>query len=376
MSPALQPEAFKHYIDRFNANDEELYPSTVTDADAWQFLRNNIPLFECSDKTIEEIYYFRWWTYRKHIRQTPDGFVVTEFLPNVKWAGKDNSIDCAAALHFYEGRWLRDPLYLDDYANFWLRKGGNLRSYSFWIADALWNRYLVTGDPRQISDLLPDLIANYGAWEKSHRDANGLFWQSDDRDGMEMSIGGSGDRPTINSYMFADAQAIANIAALVGKQDVAGDFRAKAAEIKRLVEERLWNNQAQFFEILRRGPDGKLANVRELIGYTPWYVNMADARFDVAWRQLIDPAGFFAPFGPTTLEHAARSSRGVLGARMPVERPELAVCHFDHTDCAGQSAQQPSRARHLEQAGLFRPAEDLRELAAPETGRRSHRSMD
>jgi hypothetical protein len=40
--------------------------------------------------------------------------------------------------------------------------------------------------------LLPDLIANYEAWEKGHLDANGLFWQSDGNDGMEVSLGGSG----------------------------------------------------------------------------------------------------------------------------------------------------------------------------------------
>src|ERR1035441_8204544 len=83
--------------------------------------------------------------------------------------------DCAAALHYYEGRWLRDARYLDDYSVFWLRKGGGVRSYSFWVADALWNRYLATGDGRQIQDLLPELLANYQEWEKSHLGPEGLW---------------------------------------------------------------------------------------------------------------------------------------------------------------------------------------------------------
>ena len=298
----LHPESYRHYIDAFNAGDEELYPEAIGNADAWPFLRDNIPLFECPDRTLEEIYYFRWWTYRKHLRQTPDGFIVTEFLPNVSWAGKSNSINCAAALHYYEGRWLRDARYLDDYSVFWLRKGGGVRSYSFWVADALWNRYLATGDGRQIKDLLPELLANYQEWEKSHLGPEGLFWQIDDRDGMEMSIGGSGYRPTINSYMFADARAIANIAALAGRADVAEEFRAKAANIKRLVQERLWDKDAQFFKVLPRRADAKLVGVRELIGYTPWYVNLPDAGFEAAWKQFMDPDGFYAPWGPTTAE--------------------------------------------------------------------------
>lgn len=36
-----------------------------------------------------------------------------------------------AGHHFYEGRWLRNPDYLDDYARFWFRKGGEPRQYSF-----------------------------------------------------------------------------------------------------------------------------------------------------------------------------------------------------------------------------------------------------
>jgi hypothetical protein len=43
------------------------------------------------------------------------------------------------------------------------------------------------------------LVNNYRQWEKDHQDPNGLFWQIDDRDGMEVSIGGSGYRATINS---------------------------------------------------------------------------------------------------------------------------------------------------------------------------------
>jgi len=41
-----------------------------------------------------------------------------------------------------------------------------------------------------------------------------LFWQIDDRDGMEVSVGGSGKRATINSYMYGGAKAIAKIAAM------------------------------------------------------------------------------------------------------------------------------------------------------------------
>ncbi len=298
----LKADAFKHHVDTFNHNDNELYVQHIPNTAAWAFLQGNIPLLDCPDKEIEEIYYFRWWTFRKAIRQTPDGFIITEFLPNVGWAGKENSINCAAGHHFREGRWLNNPKYLDDYSLFWFRHGGSPRSYSFWAADSLWSRFLVTGDDRLVKELLPDLITNYEAWERTHRDSNGLFWQIDDRDGMEMSIGGSGYRATINSYMYGDALAIDSIAERLGRRELAERFRARAVEIQRLTQEKLWDRAAQFFKVLPRTPGATLVDVRELHGYTPWYFNLPDGDRSVAWKQVMDPRGFYAPFGLTTAE--------------------------------------------------------------------------
>ncbi len=298
----LEAETFRHYVEDFNKNDNELYKGHFPNAAAWDFLKNNIPLLDCPDEDLQATYYFRWWTYRKHIKQTPAGFVVDEFLPKVGWSGKYNTISCPAGHHLYEGRWLHDPKYLDDYSVFWFRGGGGPRRYSFWAADSIWARYCVTGNKSLAVDLLPDLVANYEAWEKSHRDANGLYWQIDDRDGMEVSIGGSGYRATINSYQFGDATAIARIAELAGKSDIARDYREKAAAIKQLVQTTLWDAEAQFFKVRPRGENKSLAKVRELHGFTPWYVNLPDPQFAVAWKQVMDPQGFFAPFGPTTAE--------------------------------------------------------------------------
>jgi hypothetical protein len=297
----LRSESFKHYIDSFNADDQELYSGYITNGAAWEFLKERIPLFECPDEDVQATYYFRWWTYRKHIKRTPESFIITEFLPDVPWAGKDGSISCAAGHHFYEGRWLADAKYLDDYALFWFRKGGEPRRYSFWAADAVWAHFLVHKNTNLLATLLPDLERNYEDWERDHRDTNGLFWQLADRDGMEFSIGGDGCRPTINSYMYGDAMAIANMARLLGQDEFYHRYRDKAVRLKELVQQQLWNGKAEFFETRAR-ESGRLAGVRELAGYTPWYFNLPDADKSVAWKQLLDHDGFSAPFGLTTAE--------------------------------------------------------------------------
>jgi predicted GH43/DUF377 family glycosyl hydrolase len=266
------------------------------------WLRQHVPLFECPDRQIQEVYYFRWRAFKKHLKPTPGGFVITEFFPPVSWAGKHNTISCAAGHHFREARWLHDPRYLHDYALFWFRKGGEPRRYSFWAADSIHAQFLVSGDPALLKTLLPDLVKNYQAWESSHRDANGLYWQSDDRDGMEYSIGGSGYRPTINSYQYGDALAIARAADLAGRHELADEYRHKAAALKHVVQRRLWDGAARFFKTLPRGDGQKLADVCEEIGFVPWYFCLPDAGYEIAWTRLIDPDGFAAPFGPTTAE--------------------------------------------------------------------------
>jgi tetratricopeptide (TPR) repeat protein len=133
---------------------------------------------------------------------------------------------------------------------------------------------------------------------------DGLFWQYDVRDGMEESISGSrtaeNARPTINSYMYGDALAIAKIAEMAGRADLAERFRGKALTIKDLVLSRLWDKEASFFKV--RLEDGSLADVREAIGFIPWYFNLPDAGYEAAWTQAVDPEGFRAPFGLTTAE--------------------------------------------------------------------------
>jgi hypothetical protein len=119
---------------------------------------------------------------------------------------------------------------------------------------------------------------------------------------MEVSIGGNGYRPTINSYMYGDAMAIARIAQLAGRDSIARDFSAKAARLKQLVQAKLWDARASFFKVLPRQPAAQPVDVREELGYTPWYFELPDADKSAAWSQLMDTNGFYAANGPTTAE--------------------------------------------------------------------------
>lgn len=88
----LNTSKLKSYVTYFNAIDTETVKNYVPNDKAIDWLSQNVPLFECPDTTIEKIYYYRWWTFRKHLKQTPDGFVFTEFITPMNHGGKYNTI--------------------------------------------------------------------------------------------------------------------------------------------------------------------------------------------------------------------------------------------------------------------------------------------
>lgn len=307
----LKASTFKHYVDYFNGMEDENIRQAVPNDSAWQWMMRNIPLFECPQQNFEELFYYRWWTLRKHIKKTEKGYVFTEFLVQRSYADKYNLIASALGHHIYEARWLHDAKYLDDDIHIWYRgnNGGPMkkfRFYSSWAADAIYNRYLVTGDKKFVVDMLPDLEKDYAAWEQEKRLPNGLYWQYDVRDAMEETISGGrkekNARPSINSYMYGNAKAVAAIAGLAGDRNMEALYNAKADTIKENVQEKLWNSNDQFFET--RKTNDSSANVKEEIGFIPWYFNLPDSQYNIAWKNVTDTRTFCAPFGITTADRS------------------------------------------------------------------------
>ena len=317
----LSADSFVRHVERFNANDVEDVVNLIPNADAWAWIKRQAPLFECPSGKLEETYYFRWWTYRKHIKETPDGRVLTEFITPVSHAGKHNTVSCALGHHIAEGRWLSNQGLIDEYVRFWFESGEDggpaphFHKFSSWVAAALYDRYLVTGDDGFLVDTLDELVDDYRKWEEERQTPEGLFWQHDVKDGMEESISGGrrvkNVRPTINSYMAANARAISRIAAMAGRGELAREFEEKYRTIHGLMIEQLWDEEAGFFKV--RLEDGGLSDVREEIGFIPWMFGLADARQGRAWVQLSDPEGFRGPWGITTAErrHPAFRTHGV-----------------------------------------------------------------
>ncbi|MDB4582196.1 trehalase family glycosidase [Draconibacterium sp.] len=306
----LKADDFKHYVDYFNRMEDENIVQAISNAESWEWMKANVPLFECPQDNFEQMFYYRWRTLRKHIKQTPVGFAMTEFLVERSYSDEYNLIACAMGHHTMESRWLHDSKYLDQYLHVWYR--GNegqpmkyLHRFSSWTPAALLGKYYVDNNQRYLLDMLPDLVTDYELWEQERRLSNGLFWQEDVKDGMEEQISGGrrvkNARPTINSYIYANAVAIAKIAELKGDKALQKRYLAKADTLKHLIQTRLWNPEMNFYETIREKTND-YAGVREAIGYIPWYFNIPGNEQTVAWEQITSEEGFLCPYGLTTAE--------------------------------------------------------------------------
>jgi len=289
-----------------------------------QWYLNNIPFFECSDKQIEQVYYYRWKLYKAHIRHVGDNsYVITEFINHVPWDREPFcTINAASMHHIYEGRWLRDSRYMDGYINYLYQEGGNNRRYSESIADAAYARFLVNADSVFIVKQLDSMRHMYVEWSDHYDSAKNLYYIPAMPDATEYTIAsidasggkdgfddGEAYRPTINSYMYGNAIAIAHIAAMKGDAELSKEYLQKAAGLKTNVQDNLWNDSlAHFTDRFKVNNQfvhsWDFIRGRELAGLIPWYFNLPadDRTYNAAWEHIIDTTALLGKFGLRTNE--------------------------------------------------------------------------
>lgn len=312
--------------------DVVLQRQTWWDNRDWNWYESHIPFFESPDTAIDATYYYRWELITKHLTYgSPEsGYTFTEFIDRPFWSGAYGAISCPLGHQFAEVRWLKDRRIIDDFARYWFETpGAQPRSYSNWYGHAMWQAYLVLGDTGFMRAALPRMEQQYAGWVAEHWDsAHAMFQWDGMHDGMEYNIdsrqtaaefdGAPGYRPTLESYLYADEMAIARAARLLGDRAKANRFSNLAAALKQRVQQQLWDPARQFFFqqfgqdeqdgitagslTYQTGPHAGSSHGREEIGFVPWQFALPDSGYEAAWRYLMDPEYFFAPFGPTTTE--------------------------------------------------------------------------
>jgi hypothetical protein len=290
---------------------------------------DRIPLFESSVSEIEEVYYYRWGLFRAHQRDLgADGFLSTEFINDVGWQVSPWAILINAAnYHLREGRWSRDRRFKEDYADVLFGPNTNPHQFSEVMADGVWQGYLVDGVLEDAAARLEAMQSVYNSWNTTENiggydTSKGLYYIQPLTDATEYTIasidasggidgftGGNAFRPSINSYQYANALAISNLAALTGDQALADEYRDRAETVKGLVQEHLWNSTFEHF-IDRFYVDNEYVTYwdpirgRELVGYVPWTHDLPDDDeiFAQAWKHIVDPEKLAGSHGLRTNE--------------------------------------------------------------------------
>ncbi|MDP9007908.1 MAG: alpha,alpha-trehalase [Pseudomonadota bacterium] len=299
----------------------------------------NIPFLDIDDPAIQAVYYYRWKVFKAHVREIgPEGTTVLEFLDNVPWARQPfTDLNDSASFHILEGRWLRDPSIIDSLIDHLYSGGANDRHFSESIAAATESRTRVTGDPSPRLKHLAEMRAIYDQWDDHFDRERGLYWIEPLLDATEYTIasidasgagftaqassdqnhygftGGFVFRPSINSYQYANALAIARFAALGADPDLAADYTRKAAELRAAVLSQLWNPALNHFvDRYQRSTAhvtaGEFIRGRELVGFVPWAFELPptgaepNAQYDRAWTHVLASIEFAGAYRLRTVE--------------------------------------------------------------------------
>ena len=307
--------------------------------DAPWFL-HNIPLLEIDDAEIQQIYFYRWKLLRAHIREIgPQGTTMLEFLDNVPWARQPyTDLNDSASFHIMEARWMRDPAVLDDLIDHLYTGGANDRHFSESIAAAAEASTRVTGDAGPALRHLDTMQYIFNTWDDHFDRARNLYWIEPLLDATEYTIssidasgagftnhpssdsshngftGGFAYRPSINSYQYANAMAIARLASEAGQAEVATDYRERAERLRSAMLAQLWNPALEHFtDRYERSTEfvtaGQFIRGRELVGYVPWTFELpprdssaSSTKYAESWRHLLSAQQLAATYGLRTVE--------------------------------------------------------------------------
>ena len=305
-------------------------------ADAPWYERN-VPFLEIDDPEIQDVYYYRWKLFRSHVREIgQQGTTLVEFLDNVPWARQPyTDLNDSAAFHLREGRWLRDPAIVDSLIDHLYAGGGNDRHFSEWVAAATNDTTLVTGDPAPALRNLNAMEYVFNEWDDHLDRKRNLYWIEPLLDATEYTISsidasgagfeaqaskdqnqngftrGFAFRPSINSYQYANAMAIARLLRLAGHPEAATDYAERAEKIQAATLDQLWNPKLlHFTDRYQRSTkyvtEGDFIRGRELVGYVPWMFELPPATrssdYAAAWKHALAPDELGGAYGLRTVE--------------------------------------------------------------------------
>lgn len=171
--------------DEIIGHTDDAHDNTSEKITQEEWLTENIPFIDTPDGKLNEVYYYRWSLLLAALaKRKADGKY--EFCESAPGSGYHKYIDCAEGAHIREARWIKDNTYLNDYLDI----TPDSTAYREYIADSVWQKYLVDGDSTCILQNYEKLRKRLSSLEKTYRKDVGLYHSTNGIEGQECGVNG------------------------------------------------------------------------------------------------------------------------------------------------------------------------------------------
>jgi hypothetical protein len=261
---------------------------------------DNVPYIDVADDNIKKFIYYRWFIARFNILDGDIPGNDFQFPVSIEGVlGFNNAIALTVPMFIDETKYLRDPLY--SYGT-WLSAGEqseNARyadnpgepdnwndSYLQYTTDAAWRAYQVHGGQ-------PDILGNLAHYGESDvrsqlefhdlagnpdNDPNLLFYccnflNGNDADNPSFAFFNRGNERVESAYVYANAQATADVYELLDDDEKADEMRQIAGDVQDAILTTLWDPASQTF-LHRDLETNSLIPWKEINNYYPFTVGL------------------------------------------------------------------------------------------------------
>ena len=300
-----------------------------------KWLADLVPTFDCPDEKWTRCWYYRWLVVRANYAEE-DG--IPGFYEG-KRGGYTRHITYSAPHIMDEARWLRDGKYAYGQAEILGKRrepnGRRFGGYTHWIAQTLWDTYLVHPDKAQLAKLLPAWAEDTEcafpgklATDRPLRDyllnppshwATGMEWQPAwfYFDNYDRSKETNLCRPDYTAYYYANARSVAEMYRVLGDAEKARQFDALANKVRQALIALMWDSETGYFYSVKTGTDQK-AMVKEIVGIYPFTFGAPTRAQLRAFDSILDPAEFWGPWKVTTCT-----------MKCPMFTPKVQLCNWN-----------------------------------------------
>lgn len=150
----------------------------------------------------------------------------------------------------------------------------------------------LSGDIDRLRRVYPALVENYRWLEANRRLPDGTYWTTGLANGLDNSPSLGEGYPDLTAQMAHNAEALGRMAALLGREEEAREWRRRRDEIAAALNEHLWSEGMQFYSTSL--PGGGHNPNKVVTGFWPlWAGIVPEERVKALASHLKDPASFW-----------------------------------------------------------------------------------